>query len=674
MEAWSRLLADDASDVVQAIDKIAESIADRGDLFEKWRADTAVDGPREFCPDRSEVVRNALLHAASLGLLDAETAEQLAVDLDCGPLARRADVTEFDPRSDTYWSLPMGIAWVVSRDWKQVARQKSDYRGAEEYWYCEANVGLPKDGLLNGYVIAKSWQIRSLGPATIDRLLLEDASQAVHADGRMTVREAQRALWRALQEQRLVASGRQDGARKPVSAFLWQDLQPFQDHREAPEYLREGSLGPRWDDVTVGRAHILREWPPSVGDISQDEAQADSANRLASLPLAPWLPLEVVLSFVQDGWALHPSNMALSEFVVPTGEDGQWRRKGSLLAHQSPGTSNYDDPVIDRFNMGLTRAGLEERVKFRGVPWGGDATDIRDIPSSYFVEMRVFGPVPVHNPTIGDIAEGARRRHHWENVAVERVGFLRWLANEYPAIARLHRDYAPMAMPWASDIVRGFIADATERMSVAPGPLAIPAAAAWLAWGGEEPPADCLEKAMVDRLKTTAASLLDRIAVGSLGAFGSKKGRAPELLEARWFRALPVIFDADGGSMPLSYILGEQGVWFDLPRSALELGRSEPGWPHETTFENVTVNSTDIAALPPNKSVKRSAEVAIDDGQGTAGERAVRRAVKYLWPDGVPVGMTNKTRNEKINDWARAHSLGRTFSDKTIERALRAPG
>jgi hypothetical protein len=201
--------------------------------------------------------------------------------------------------------------------------------------------------------------------------------------------------------------------------------------------------------------------------------------------------------------------------------------------------------------------------------------------------------------------------------------------------------------------------------------MAIPAAAAWLAWGGEEPPTDCLEKAMVERLKATAASLLDRIAVGSLGAFGSKKGRAPELLEARWFRALPVIFDADGGSTPLSYILGEQGVWFDLPRSALELGRSEPGWPHETTFENVTVNSTDIAALPPNKSVKRSAEVAIDDGQGTTGERAVRRAVKYLWPDGVPIGMTNKTRNEKINDWARTHSLGRTFSNKTIERALR---
>ncbi|WP_158673367.1 hypothetical protein [Bosea sp. FBZP-16] len=664
-------------DVSAALAKIVTAISHRSDLYEKWQTEIASDQLHGLQSSAPITIKNALLHAASLGLLDAEVAERLAAELGCAPLANIPDIAEFDPRDDAYWSLPMAMAWIMSLDWKQVARQKSDYRTAHEVWHCNSNVGLPKDGRLNGYIINASWQIRNLRPAAIDRLLIGDSvdtEQSVHSARAMTAREAKRALWRALQEQRLTASGRQDGSRKPIPPFLWQDLLPVQDSREAPEYLREGSHGPRWDEVTVSRDDVMREWPPSADDAPQQqgEPQAENWLRFASLPLAAWLPLEVVLSFVQDGWALHPSNTALSELVVPSGDDGEWRRKGALLAHQPQGTSNYDDPVIDRFNIALTRAGLEERVKFRGVPCGGDATDIRDIPSSYFVEMRVFGPIPVHNPTISDVADGARRRHHWESVTVERLGFLRWLANEYPDIASLHRDYAPVAMPWASDIMRRFISDATERMTVSPGPMAIPAAAAWLAWGGEEPPNDCLEKAMVERLKTTAASLLDRIAVGSLGAFGSKKGRAPELLEARWFRALPVIFDVDGGSTPLSYILGEQGLWFDLPRSALELGRSEPGWPHETTFENVTINSTDIAALAPNKSVKRSAEVAIDDGHGTAGERAVRRALKYLWPDGVPVGMTNKSRNEKINDWARTHSLGRTFSDKTIERALRA--
>lgn len=662
------------TDVSAALAKITAAIPHRSDLFEKWQIEIAADQVHGLPAGRSTAIQNALLHAASLGLLDADTAEGLAADLNCKPLANRPDVSKFDPRDDAFWSLPMAIAWAMSREWKKVARQKAGYRAAEEYWYCTRNVGLPKDGLLNGYVIGASWQIRSLGPATIDRLLLDDSFEAVQslqpASG-MTALEAKRALWRALQEQRLTASGRQGGARKPISAFLWQDLLPFQDGSEAPEHLREGSHGPRWDDVTASRDDVLREWPPGPNEAPQEKPQVEDWHRFASLPLAPWLPLEVVLSFVQDGWALHPSNMALSEFVVPSGEDGQWRRKGALLAHQQPGTSNYDDPIIDRFNMALTRAGLEERVRFRGVPCGGAATDIRDIPSSYFVEMRIFGPIPVHNPTIGDIAEGARRQQHWESVTVERLGFLRWLTNEYPAIAHLHRDYAPIAMPWASDIVREFVTDAVKRMTGAPGPLAIPVAAAWLAWGGQEPPIDCLERPMVEALKTTAASLLDRIAIGSLDAFGSKTGRAPQRLEARWFRDVPIIFDVDGGVTPLAYILGEKGVWFDLPRSALELGRSESGWPHETTFENVTVNSTDIQELLPINQATNPGQSIADDQPGTDSERAVRRAARHIWPDGVPVGMTNKTRNEKINHWARAHGLGRSFSDSTILRALR---
>lgn len=226
-------------------------------------------------------------------------------------------------------------------------------------------------------------------------------------------------------------------------------------------------------------------------------------------------------------------------------------------------------------------------------------------------------------------------------------------------------------MPGASDIVREFIAGAAKRITGAPGPLAIPDAAAWLAWGGKDPPSDFLEGAMAEALTTTAASLLDRISTGSLDAFGSKKGRAPQRLKARWFRKVAIIFDVDGGVTPLAYILGEQGVWFDLPRSTLRLGRSDPGWPHESAFENVTVNSTDIQALLSNKHVEGSVDIAADDGRGTDGQRAVRRAVKQLWPHGVPVGMTNKIRNEKINDWARTHSLGRKFSDSTILRALR---
>lgn len=657
------------TNVLEALAKIAATIPYRSDLFEKWQTETASDRLHGLHPNAPIAIKNALLHAASLGLLDAESAERLAVQLDCKPLANRPDIANFNPHDDAYWSLPMAMAWMMSRDWKEVAQQKSDYRTAHEDWYCEPNVGLPRDGRPNGYIIDASWQIRSLRPAAIDRLLLGDnfdTAQSAHSVGAMTAVEAKRTLWGALQEQRLIASGRREGARTPIPAFLWQELLPFQDGLDTPEYLREGSHGPRWDDVTVSRADVLREWPPNTVEVSRRDGalEVEKWHRFASLPLAPWLPLEVVLSFVQDGWALHPSNTALSEFEVPTGEDGRWRRQGALLAHQPPGTSNYDDPVIDRFNMALTRAGLEERVRFRGVPYGSIATDIRDIPSSYFVEMRVFGPIPVHNPTISDIAEGADRQHHWESVTVERLGFLRWLANEYSTIARLHRDYAPVALPWAADSVREFIAGAAKRMTGDPGPLAVSDAAAWLAWNGMDPPPDCLEKSMVEALKTAAANLLHRIAIGSLPAFGSKRGRAPERLEARWFRDAPIIFDTDGKPTPLAYILGEKGVWFDLLCSALELGRSEPGWPHDTTFENVTVNSTDIQEIA-SAGLTRTAVIG-----DTRAHRMIRRAVAKLWPEVDWRDLPVKTRNDGINDWAERHG-GQRYGDSTIQRALR---
>ncbi|CAN7310586.1 hypothetical protein LJR090_002297 [Bosea sp. LjRoot90] len=220
------------TDVSEALAQIAAAIPDRSDLFEKWRTEIADDQIYGLPTGTSAAIQNALLHAASLGLLDAETAEGLAADLNCKPLANRPDISKFDPRDDAFWSLPMAVAWIMSRDWKKVAQQKSDYRAAREDWYCESNVGLPKGGRLNGYIIAASWQIRNLRPAAIDRLLLGDSFDTAQSDHRasaMTAIEAKRALWGALQEQRLIASGRQDDARKPIPAFLWQDLLPFQD-------------------------------------------------------------------------------------------------------------------------------------------------------------------------------------------------------------------------------------------------------------------------------------------------------------------------------------------------------------------------------------------------------------------------------------------------------------
>lgn len=163
--------------------------------------------------------------------------------------------------------------------------------------------------------------------------------------------------------------------------------------------------------------------------------------RFSKLPDAPWISLQVILNFVQGGWAYQTSNVRLCDLPsFPTDETGQWRRKGALLAHCPPHTSNYDDPAINNFDIALTNAGLNGSVKFRGVKYEGSATDIEDILTSYFDTQRFFGPMSVSNTMISGKGENGRRERHWKNVTIERKGFLTWLRLEYPAIFRLHAE------------------------------------------------------------------------------------------------------------------------------------------------------------------------------------------------------------------------------------------
>ncbi len=212
----------------------------------------------------------------------------------------------------------------------------------------------------------------------------------------MTAGHAKANLWRALQDGALTATGRRNNEiRESIAATLWQDLELTQDGLEGPETIQEVGTRNRWSRVTVRRDDVLRIWPATANAPARIEpAVKPEPSPYDHLPLASWLPLEIVLYFVQDGWALHPSNMTMAEAQVPLGPDGSKRRKGALLAHQPADTSDYDDPAIDRFNRLLTNAGLEGRVRFRGVPVGEAATKLQDIPSDYFTATRMFGPIP----------------------------------------------------------------------------------------------------------------------------------------------------------------------------------------------------------------------------------------------------------------------------------------
>ncbi len=107
-----------------------------------------------------------LLHAALLGLINDEIAERLALELTGAPLRQIPSLDGFDARLDADWTPPMAVAWIMSRDIRDVTRQKAAFREVAEIWSCRA-IGLPKDGRPNGYIIPESWTIETLGRPSI---------------------------------------------------------------------------------------------------------------------------------------------------------------------------------------------------------------------------------------------------------------------------------------------------------------------------------------------------------------------------------------------------------------------------------------------------------------------------------------------------------------------------
>ena len=259
-------MGDAAVTLASAKAAIEAAMTDHGELYDKWHQDITDHTPSQtWRPNDAATIRDMLLHAALLGLIDADLAEALSKDLIGQPLANVPKDADFDARSDADWTLPMAVAWVMARDWRGVTRQKADFRREFEHWTCTPKRGLPKDGRPGGYVITSSWTIGDLGHPSINGLIAEDdIGEDVSAVGEDYIGAgvAKPLLWRALQVGALTASGRCDGAsRQAIPAMLWQDLQPILERWDGPETIRAGMGDPTWLSVTVRRVDVLELWP-----------------------------------------------------------------------------------------------------------------------------------------------------------------------------------------------------------------------------------------------------------------------------------------------------------------------------------------------------------------------------------------------------------------------------
>ena len=246
---------------------IAAKFLQYGELAEKWLEDrSSVCG--NFDPH--EKTRDDLIEAAKLGLLTCQLAEGLATKLGCKPFAYMPDYSDFDPKFETFWTLPMALAWIESRSFHSVIEQMDTFR--EEWWLWEStkNRGLPKDGKLNGYIVKHSYSTRPIGPADLG-IMIGSSNGFFRKD-----------LWRKLSEGEATATGKRNGnLRQTILPEFWQDLEP--DNRENAS-LR-GAGGEEWHDVTLRRDDVLRLWPESFLEIQKVEVPSKiPRRRIAKTP------------------------------------------------------------------------------------------------------------------------------------------------------------------------------------------------------------------------------------------------------------------------------------------------------------------------------------------------------------------------------------------------------
>ena len=207
--------------------------------------------------------RDELIDKVQHGKLTPEQAEAeaLRLGLGLGPFARCPDPYSFDPMAEVWWSLPMAVGWIAWRSPDRVREYWDAYRQECWDWHFQKwRVGV--DGPeYEGFFLEQR------RPATLLRLYLaepyvaagDDASEQV-----MSVKDAQHALWQALGEGLVLATGisAQSSERTLIPAHEWRDLGYFEERDK--DVVRARKPGPLpcggYEDVAFPRKGVMALW------------------------------------------------------------------------------------------------------------------------------------------------------------------------------------------------------------------------------------------------------------------------------------------------------------------------------------------------------------------------------------------------------------------------------
>ncbi len=200
-------------------------------------------------------LREDLIARASVGNLTSEQAEAEAKRLGVGPLASKPDPEDYDPLAETYWSLPMAIAWMAYRQADAVRERWDTYR--EKCWLWR------RSRYRDGNMIRTGWILETRGPANLAYLAvgaIVDQSDGIELI--MSVHEAQDALWMGLQEGFFSATGisSETGRREVIPAIDWQEMVATQPRVGARDEIVDKRLTRGFKEVLVPSASVRGFW------------------------------------------------------------------------------------------------------------------------------------------------------------------------------------------------------------------------------------------------------------------------------------------------------------------------------------------------------------------------------------------------------------------------------
>src|ERR1700754_1352937 len=89
------------------------------------------DQPDDTDPD---VLRDRLLMQAQRGEITKAEAEAVATAQGLGPFERRPELSRFDPKLKSHWSIVMSVAWIAWRDFRLVREQDPEFCSACFHW------------------------------------------------------------------------------------------------------------------------------------------------------------------------------------------------------------------------------------------------------------------------------------------------------------------------------------------------------------------------------------------------------------------------------------------------------------------------------------------------------------------------------------------------------------